>query len=324
MERGNAVLILLGPTCAGKTGASILLARTLGTEIISADSMQIYRHMDIGTAKPTPEERTAVKHHMIDIADPSDDFSAGKYREAVVPIISELHRKGKIPLVVGGTGLYIKALTRGLFTGPPADWGLREELLSLEREEGGSLHDRLREADPDAASRIKPGDIRRVVRALEVCLKTETAITELQERMTAPLPYEFIKVGLSRERRELYALIEERVDEMFARGLLEEVRRLLGMNPGKTALQAIGYKEVADYLKGAYTLDEAIRLVKKRTRNYAKRQLTWFKGEPGIRWVDVTGLTTAEEIQGALAILPEMNYLNKKAPPCADEPRGCR
>jgi tRNA dimethylallyltransferase len=301
------VLILLGPTCVGKTSASLLLARALATEIISADSMQIYRHMDIGTAKPTAQERAQVRHHMIDIVAPSESFSTGKYIEGIVPIIDDLHRKRMIPLIVGGTGLYIKAMTRGIFRGPAADWALRENLLAMENESGGSLYANLQKLDLAASSRIMPSDIRRIIRALEVCMKTHTGISELQKERTAPLPYEFIKIGLTRERGELYRLIEKRIDAMLSQGLMDEVKSLLLMNPGKTALQAIGYKEIAAHLRGEYPLDEAARLIKKRTKNYAKRQFTWFKAEADIRWLDITGFSTPEEVQRAIAILLKMH-----------------
>jgi tRNA dimethylallyltransferase len=292
----NKVLILLGPTAVGKTGASILLAKALDTEIISADSMQIYRHMDIGTAKPSKEEMSVVKHHMIDILEPSEAFSAGKYIEQVVPIIKGLHERGKAPVIAGGTGLYIRALTRGIFAGPSADWVLREKLLSGEEKDKGSLYRTLLKVDPEAAARVMPSDTRRIVRALEVCLKTESAISELQQKLTSPLPYDFIRLGLTRQRKELYRLIEERVDSMLARGLVEEVRNLLALNPGKTALQAIGYKEVISFLHGEISMDEAVRLIKTRSKNYAKRQFTWFRREEGIRWTDVTGLFSGKDI----------------------------
>jgi tRNA dimethylallyltransferase len=295
-KKRHTVVILLGPTGVGKTGASILLAQSLKTEIISADSMQVYRHMDIGTAKPSREERALVRHHMIDIVEPSGYFSAGEYIETVAPLIEGLQREGKMPLVVGGTGLYLRAMTRGIFRGPSADWGLREQLLSMEAERGGVLYARLMQLDPVAASRIMPADTRRVVRALEVCLKTETGISELQKDSTTPMPCEFIKIGLTRERQELYRMIERRVDGMVSQGLVDEVEDLLRRTPGKTALQAIGYKEIAAYLRGDSSLDEAVVLIKQRTRNYAKRQLTWFRAEAGIRWLDITGLSSSEEI----------------------------
>ena len=305
----NKVIILLGPTGVGKTEASILLAQSLNTEIISADSMQIYRHMDIGTAKPTREEMSLVKHHMIDIVEPSETFSAGKYIEHVIPLIEGLHRQGKIPVIVGGTGLYIKAMTRGLFAGPPADWHLREKLLDREEEKKGSLYASLMKLDPSAAARIMENDTRRVVRALEVCLKAGTGISQLQESLTRPLAYDFIRIGITREREELYGLIEMRVDSMLTSGLVDEVRNLLLRNPGKTALQAIGYKEIAAHFRGEYPLNEGVRLIKKRSKNYAKRQITWFKREEGIRWVDITGQFTGEEIYKAIAIFIENELL---------------
>lgn len=286
----NKVIILLGPTGVGKTGVSILLAKTLDTEIISADSMQVYKDMNIGTAKPTPEERAAITHHMIDIVDPWESYSTGKYIEAVEPIIDNIHKRGRIPIVVGGTGLYIKAMTRGIFSGPSADWNLREELLSMEKEEKGSLYNHLKELDPEAAERITPNDTRRIIRALEVCLKSNTSMSEMQKKFTKHLPYEFVKIGLQRKRKELYRMIESRVDEMINIGLVEEVKNILKMNPDRTPMQAIGYKEIAMYLNGEITLAEAIRLIKKGSKRYAKRQFTWFNKEKSIHWIDITGI----------------------------------
>lgn len=300
------VLILLGPTGVGKTGVSILLAETLDTQIISADSMQIYRHMDIGTAKPAIEERLRIKHHMIDIIDPWETYSTGRYIKEVVPIIDELHCKGRIPIVVGGTGLYIKAMTRGIFSGPTADWTLREELLTLETEEKGILYNLLRDIDSDISGKISPSDKRRIIRALEVCLKSDSKMSEMQKLMTEPLQYDFIKIGLCRNRKELYSMIEKRVDEMIRGGLVDEVKKVMNLINEHTqtiyktahysSMQAIGYKEIALYLEGNITLNEAIRLIKRGTKRYAKRQLTWFKKEEGIQWIDVTGIYESKEI----------------------------
>jgi len=295
----NKVIILLGPTGVGKTGASILLAKALNTEIISADSMQIYRHMDIGTAKPSKEERATVRHHMIDIVNPSEAYSTGKYIEAVVPIIEGLHKTERIPVVVGGTGLYIKAMTKGIFSGPSADWTLREYLLSMEKEENGSLYNYLKELDPEAAEKITPNDTRRIIRALEVCLKSKETLSEMQKKLTRPLPYEFIKIGLSRERKELYNMIEERVDKMIIDGLVNEVKKVIEMIGNSEiplpSMQAIGYKDIAMYLNGEITLDEAVRLVKRGTKRYAKRQFTWFRKEEDIHWVNITGINESHE-----------------------------
>lgn len=316
------VIILLGPTGVGKTKASILLARHLKTEIISSDSMQIYRHMDIGTAKPSKEERQIVKHHMIDIVEPWELYSTGEYIKTVMPIIDSLHKNRKVPIVVGGTGLYIKAMTKGIFSGPSADWDLRDKLLEEEKKSPGCLYKYLKSHDPVAASKIMPSDTRRVIRALEVCLKSNTTISEMHRELTKPLPYEYIKIGITRDRKELYKMIEQRVDKMIEQGLVDEVKRVMELIKSKgyrqeaigdsekeslpithyllpitySSLQAIGYKEIAMHLNGEISLEDAIALVKKRSRNYAKRQFTWFKKEEGIQWIDVTGIYEPNEI----------------------------
>ena len=284
------VIVLLGPTGVGKTGASLLLAHELDTEIISADSMQIYRGMDIGTAKPSKKELAEVRHHMIDIVEPTEAYSAGQYIDAVTRIIEGLHKKGRIPVVVGGTGLYIKAMTRGIFSGPSADLLLRDELLLMEQNSPGSLYPYLVSMDSEAAGKIQKNDIRRIVRALEVCLKSSEKISMLQKKLTCALPYEFIRIGLTRDRKELYRIIDERVERMFESGLMEETESILKQCPGRTALQAIGYKELKMYLEREIDKAEAVRLIKRNTRRYAKRQFTWFKKEEGIVWIDVTGI----------------------------------
>ncbi|MBI5675314.1 MAG: tRNA (adenosine(37)-N6)-dimethylallyltransferase MiaA [Nitrospirae bacterium] len=305
----NTVIILLGPTAVGKTGVSILLAKALKTEIISADSMQIYRHMDIGTAKPSPTELSEVPHHLINILSPDESFSAGLFRDKAVKFINELHKKNKIPLIVGGTGLYIKTLTRGLFEGPSADWKMRDELMAAEHSCGkGHLYEYLKRLDPEAAKKIEPNDVRRIIRAIEVSLK-DNRISEFQKSATTPEPYNFIKIGLTRERKELYRLIDERVEKMMRDGLLEETERLFKLNPSATALQSLGYKEIGSSIAGEVSLDEAVELIKRRTRNYAKRQMTWFRKEPDINWVDVSGITDAD---GILAkVLNEVEIIKK-------------
>jgi tRNA dimethylallyltransferase len=291
------VIIILGPTGVGKTGLSILLAKALKTEIISADSMLVYRHMDIGTAKPSPEELAEVPHHLINILEPREKFSAGLFKEKASEIIRVLHNKNKIPLIVGGTGLYIRSLTSGLFEGPGADEALREELKKQERRHGtGYLYNKLKSLDPEAAGKIEPNDVRRIVRALEVSLKAEKGISEIQRGSTQPLDCSFIKIGLSRDRKELYRIIEDRVDKMVEGGLPDETRRLLKMKPGRTAMQALGYKEMALFLDGSVDLSEAVRLTKKRTKMYAKRQYTWFRKEPELHWIDITGIMETEKI----------------------------
>lgn len=312
----NKVLILLGPTGVGKTGVSLLIAKALDTEIISADSMQIYRHMDIGTAKPTADERDGITHHMIDIAEPWETYSSGKYIAAVQPIIEQLLGQGKIPIIVGGTGLYIKAMTRGIFSGPSADWVLREELLTREQETKGILYEYLKTLDPVAVDKITPNDTRRLLRALEVCLKSGVKMSEMQQSFTRPLPYEFIKIGITRERKELYRMIEERADAMITGGLIGEVRMVIDLITNQNrmqderhtsgvseqryctvpSMQAIGYKEIARHLGGELSLTEAATLMKKASKRYAKRQFTWFRKEENILWINVTGMTDPHEI----------------------------
>jgi tRNA dimethylallyltransferase len=315
------VLILLGPTGVGKTGVSLLLAKNLDTEIISADSMQIYRSMDIGTAKPTTEERKLIVHHMIDVAEPWETYSTGKYISAVKPILGHLLAQGKIPVIVGGTGLYIRAMTRGIFSGPSADWILREDLLAMEQEAKGTLYGYLKAIDPAAVGKITPNDTRRLIRALEVCCSGGAKISEMQERLTQPFPYEFIKIGLTRDRKELYQIIEERVDAMVRDGLIEEVRMVMNriaehsrMHDEKEhgsemrergdfplpSLQAIGYKEIISHLRDGIALTEALTLIKKASKRYAKRQFTWFRKEEDIRWIDITGITDPQEVLGKI------------------------
>lgn len=298
------VILLLGPTGVGKTETSILVARALDTEIISSDSMQIYRYMDIGTAKPSLKEREMVRHHMIDIADPWELYSTGEYIKAVKPIIEELHNKKKIPIIVGGTGLYLKAMTRGIFEGPSADWQLRGDLKKKEMDTPGYLYDHLKSIDSASASKIMPNDLRRIIRALEVYYKGKKPISEFQRSLTKPLLFDFVKIGLSRDRKELYNLIEKRVDKMMTDGLVDEVKKVKYLITKNStvdlsrlpALQAIGYKELILHLNGEISLDEAVTLIKKRSRNYAKRQFTWFKKEEGVCWIDITGISESDKI----------------------------
>lgn len=294
------VIVLLGPTGVGKTAASILLAKELETEIISADSMQIYRHMDIGTAKPSAEELAVVRHNMIDIVEPSEAYSAGRYLSEVSSVIERLLNGGRTPLIVGGTGLYIKAMTRGLFSGPSSDLEFRERLIEMETERPGSLYERLSETDPEAAARIERNNIRRIIRAIEVSEISGRPMSFMQKEMTSPLPYEFIKIGITRQREELYGMIDLRVDAMFRAGLVDEVRRVLAMGPDRTPMQAIGYKEIARYLDDEIDLKEAERLIKRNSRRYAKRQFTWFRQEEGIHWIDVTGINESMKVFHAL------------------------
>lgn len=292
-------IFLTGPTAVGKTEVAILLAKHLDTEIISADSMQIYRWMDLGTAKPSEEQRRIVRHHMIDIVEPTEDFSVGEYLRGAKKIIEDLSKRGKIPLIAGGTGLYIKVLTRGLFEGPKRDKEFRRMMEMEEEKHGkGYLHQKLRDLDPVAASKIHSSDLRRVIRALEVYQSGKRPITDFQKRGTIGYLSDPVKIGLTRERKELYRRIEERVDRMVSDGLEEEVKSLMerGCHDGMTSMQGLGYRHFMRYLMGEYSLEEAVRLLKRDTKRYAKRQFTWFRKEEGIKWVDITGLTDPEAI----------------------------
>ena len=288
------ILIIAGPTAVGKTDASILLAREFHAEIVSADSMQIYRGMDIGTAKPTRKQRSLIYHHLIDIVDPSQPYSVGDYLRDARTAIDGILASGSVPLVVGGTGMYIRALTRGLFYGPPADMELRGRLLQREAAEGpGVLYAELSKTDTDAAVKIHPNDLRRTIRALEVFHLKKRPISDFQqEHAFRDSPYRFQLVFLTRDRKELYRRIDRRVDRMIAEDFEHEVRSLYnrGCRGDLASMQGLGYKHFMDYFKGRTALEEAIILLKRDTRRYAKRQFTWFRREPQAVWIDITGI----------------------------------
>ncbi|MBN2475244.1 MAG: tRNA (adenosine(37)-N6)-dimethylallyltransferase MiaA [Pirellulales bacterium] len=290
---------LTGPTAAGKTGVGIELARRINAEIISMDSMALYRGMDIGTAKPTPEQRRAVPHHLVDLIEPHEPFSLAQYVEAAARCVEQIKARGREALFVGGTPLYLKGLLRGVFQGPPADWQLRARLREQAAQHGDPwLHRRLAEVDPVSAGRLHPNDTRRLVRALEVYEKTGRPISELQEQFARGLPADACRVFvLNWPRRDLHARIELRVDAMFAAGLIDEVRGLLARPEplGRTARKAVGYREVIEHLRGDRDLAETILLVKKHTRQLAKRQWTWFRGLSECRFVPVPGRLEAVE-----------------------------
>jgi tRNA dimethylallyltransferase len=300
MPAEKPILIIAGPTAVGKTDASILLARELGAEIVSADSMQIYRGMDIGTAKPTKAQRALVYHHMIDVVDPVQLYSVGDYYRDARSTIAAILSSGSVPLVVGGTGLYIRALMRGLFHGPPADIELRDRLLQQEIQGGeGTLYAELVRVDPEAAVKIHPNDLRRTIRALEVYYLRDRAISDFQrEHGFNDQPYRFRLLFLTRQRSELYPRIEQRVEQMIADGLEAEVRALReqGYRPDLPSMQGLGYKHFLDHFSGRTSRDEAIALLKRDTRRYAKRQFTWFRREPDTVPVDITGIAHPGEI----------------------------
>jgi tRNA dimethylallyltransferase len=282
---------LTGPTASGKTAVGMELAQLLNAEIVSLDSMALYRGMDIGTAKPTALQRQSVPHHLIDIVEPHEEFSLAQYVEAAERVVQEIASRGRVPLFVGGTPLYLKSLLRGIFSGPPADWPRRHALEHIAASEGPErLHARLADVDPLTAGRLHARDTRRVIRAIEVWEKTGRSITELQQQFDRARPAEACRVFvLHWPRRELMARIDARVDAMFAAGLVDEVRGLLirQQPPGRTASQAVGYREVIEHLQGVRGLDETIDLVKLRTRQFAKRQMTWFRSLSECRIVEM-------------------------------------
>ena len=284
------LLCLLGPTAVGKTEIAIQLARRLDAEIVSVDSRQIYRQMDIGTAKPTPEEQKAARHHLIDCVDISQSFSVADYQSLADAAIADIQHRDKRVLLVGGAGLYFRAIVDGLFEGPGADPALRERLEAEATQHGVNvLHDRLRACDPVSAERIHPNNVVRVIRALEVYELTGTPMSELQQQWHPEKQrYPFIAFCLTMPRAMLYQRIEQRVDVMLANGLIAEVESLLaaGYARDTLALRSFGYRELIAYLDGECTYLEAIEQLKQNTRRFAKRQLTWFRKDTRIEWID--------------------------------------
>jgi tRNA dimethylallyltransferase len=296
---------LTGATASGKTAVGIALARLLDAEIISLDSMAIYRGMDVGTAKPSVEEQAAVPHHLIDIVDPDEDFSVAQYLDAAHAKVAEIHTRGREALCVGGTPLYLKALLRGLFEGPPANWELREQIeREVAKVGSAALHAHLEQVDPLAASAIHPNDTRRLIRALEVYRATGQPISHQQLEFDEGRPAEERRVFVLRRPREIqHERINARVEEMLTRGLMDEVRGLTsaGRRLGRTASQAVGYREVIDYLEGAHDEATMAARIKTRTRQFAKRQGVWFRSLSECRWVDVEADASAQSIAAVIA-----------------------
>ena len=286
------LLCILGPTAVGKTEIAISVAQQLDAEIVSADSRQVYKYMDIGTAKPTPEEQAQVKHHLIDCATPDERFSVADYQRLADAAIQNIQQRGKQAMLVGGAGLYFRAVVDGMFEGPNADVEFRAKLRQ-EAEEFGTevLHIRLAKIDPTSANRIHENDLVRIIRALEIYEKTGSPISELQQQWERAEPrYPFIAFGINRPREELYQRIETRVGTMLEMGLLEEVKGLLkrGYDKNAPAARGFGYKEFIDYLDGQYDFQTAVELLKRNTRRYAKRQLTWFRNDARIQWINLS------------------------------------
>jgi tRNA dimethylallyltransferase len=291
MSRRQAPLVaLLGPTAVGKTEVSIELALRLNGEVVSADSRLVYRSMDIGTAKPSPADLARVPHHLIDLVQPDQPFSLGAYRKAALAAIQDIHARGRLPLLVGGTGQYLTAVLQGWQPPPaPADRGLRRQLEAFAEAEGHqALHARLAEVDPERARAIDSRNIRRVVRALEIYHSTGTRPSEARHK--APPPFDIFRAGLHRPRRDLYERIDRRLDAMLANGWLDEVAGLLerGIDPEAPAMSAIGYRQLADVVRGDMSLEEAKQQIRSASRKFVRRQANWFKADdPNIVWFDM-------------------------------------
>lgn len=288
MEQKIPLVVIAGPTASGKTAAGVYLAKQLNGEVVSADSMQIYREMTIGTAKPVTEEMEGIPHHLIDFVDPSDSFSVAEYVQLAQQKIGEIHSRGKLPILVGGTGLYISSLVDNIqFSESESDIAYREQMIALAQQEGAqALWEKLSEVDPAAAQKIHPNNVGRVARALEVYHTTGIPISAHQERSrTKPSPYALCMMALSfRDRQKLYDRINLRVNLMVEQGLEQEARQLIQKGYGATSFQAIGYKEMGAYLAGEETLEEACEHIRQESRRYAKRQLTWFRRDERYRW----------------------------------------
>jgi tRNA dimethylallyltransferase len=289
-KQNSKIVIVQGPTASGKSELAVRLAERFSGEIVNADSMQVYRGMDIGTAKPSADQLRRVPHHLLDVVAPDQMFSAADFSREAERVIQDIVRRGKHVFVCGGTGLYIRALTKGLMDSPPGDAALREELKELAGRIGGeALHLKLAEVDPVSAERIHPNDQFRIIRALEVFHLTGRPISELRgEHRFGTLRYDYCKIGISVDRETLYRKIDNRVDLMIRQGFLEEVQALLaaGYPASLKPMRSLGYRHLCNYLEGVITLDDALQLMKRDTRRYAKRQLTWFNQDPEIKWIE--------------------------------------
>jgi tRNA dimethylallyltransferase len=291
------LLVLVGPTAVGKTGLSLRLAAEWNAEIISGDSMQVYRGMDIGTAKATHEERQLIPHHMIDIHNPDHPFSVAEFQETARQLILDIQSRGKLPFIVGGTGLYVESVCYDYqFSAMGSDEDYRnDQQLFAEQFGSVALLEKLRMIDPESAERLHPNDQRRIIRALELFHLTGERLSERLKVQKKQSPYELCIIGLTMDRALLYKRIEERVDLMLQQGLVEEVEQLIAQGYGKQyiSMQGLGYKEIIDYLEGTVSWDETVILLKRDTRRFAKRQLSWFRHMKDIEWVDMTDLTNS-------------------------------
>ncbi len=300
MQALQTWLVIVGPTAVGKSGVSEGLAQAFQTDIIVADSKQIYTRLEIGTGKPSSKARARVRRHLIDFVPPDAFFSAGAYQKKASALIAEMEKSGRQVLIEGGTGLYLKAILKGLWEGPPADWSLRRALSTREQVEGaGTLHRLLAEVDPRSSERIHYRDLPKIIRALEVYHLTGLPLSQVHSaHRAAEMPASrALVIGLRREREDLYRRIEARVDEMIEAGLIEEVAALLaaGLSPDLPSMRSLGYRQILPYLSNACSKAEAISVLKRESRRFAKRQLTWFRADPAVQWIDLNKEETAEE-----------------------------
>jgi tRNA dimethylallyltransferase len=307
------IAVLVGPTACGKTAASIAVSKRLNAEIVSADSVQIYEKLDIGSAKPTPEEMDGVVHHMVGNVPLENALSVAQYQQMAFECIEDILGRGKLPLIVGGTGLYINALTTYMdFTQAGADQSFRDAKTREEQQEPGCLHRQLAQIDPPSAARLHPNDQKRIIRALEVFHLTGKTLTQSNlEDAAHPPRYQAVLAGLTMPRDMLYERIEKRVDLMFRQGLCQEVKKILeeGYDPELSSLQGLGYKELIAYFQGKCSLEQAMQIIKDDTRHFAKRQWTWFRRDQRIRWFDVSEYSF-EELTGQLAAYYTQNINN--------------
>ncbi len=299
LPENQVVIVVCGPTGVGKTDLSYRIARKIPVEIISADSRQIYKYLDIGTAKPPKEILSQIPHHFIDILYPDQHYSAGQFGSESRKILREIFDRGKMPLVVGGSGLYIRAMIEGFFNGNEYNSEVRESLQQRLKKEGlESLYRELLKIDKKSASKIHPNNSVRILRALEVYLSTGKPLSELQAEKLPPLPFPVVKFGIHKDRRILYQDINTRVDQMFKRGLLAEVKNILqlGYNKNLNSLKTVGYKEVIEYIDGEIDFNVCVQQVKQNSRRYAKRQLTWFRNDKDVKWFEINDESDMKKI----------------------------
>ncbi len=291
IQKHNPLVAIVGPTAIGKSRIGVEIAKVLHTEILTADSCQVYQGMDIGTDKPTSAERQGVPHRLIDLVAPDQAFNIGDFRRHALQDISRLHNQGLLPLVVGGTGLYIRGLLRGLCPGPPANWPIRQALTQEAKEQGWPfLFQKLQHVDPELAQRLHPNDQPKLLRGLEVYHTLGIPLSKVQQQhQFQESPYPFLLIGLSMERQTLYHRIETRVELEIEKGLVKETQQLMEQGYSRTlgSMKGLGYRQFSGYLAGEYSYEEAVRLLKRDTRHFAKRQMTWFRKEPAIQWLTV-------------------------------------